>query len=203
MGKKSSSKSMPRKATTKAGTKRKATSSGGAGVKAAAKPKATSKAAGGSKKITSIKVAAARKPGESVAKAASALGIAPVTTGGGADCLEIGREFVALFNARTPDAEIWDRLFTREFTSVEGFGVNTAFHGRKAVTEKCDGWLSAHTVHGCSCEGPFAGSTGFSVRIQIDRTENATGRREVSEEVAVYTVRDGKIVSEEFYYRMS
>jgi hypothetical protein len=151
------------------------------------------------------KPAKAAKPAKSAPKAASAKmpkGIVPVSTGKGPSAADVGRDFVALFNARTPDQEIWNKLFAKEFTSVEGHGANVAFHGRAAVTAKCDQWLSSNTIHGCSCEGPYAGSTCFAVKIRIDKTDNSTGRREVMEEVAIYTVQDGKVVREEFCYAM-
>ncbi len=149
------------------------------------------------------KPAKATKPVKSAPKAASAKmpeGIVPVSTGKGPSAAEVGGDFVALFNARTPDQEIWNKLFAKEFTSVEGHGANVAFHGRDAVTAKCDEWLAANTIHGCSCEGPYAGSTCFAVKFRIDKTDNSTGRREVMEEVAIYTVQDGKVVREEFCY---
>lgn len=165
------------------------------GRKPAAKPTAKSAAKSAAKppaKTSRPKAAAPARPSSS--------GVEPVNTGKGPSPAEIGRDFVALFNARTPDHEIWSKLFAKDFTSVEGHGANVAFHGRAAVTAKCDQWLSANTIHGCSCEGPYAGSTCFAVKIRIDKTENATGRRGVFEEVALYTVQDGKIVREEFCY---
>ena len=123
-----------------------------------------------------------------------------MSSGGGPSPAEVGRDFVALFNARTPDHEIWDRLFSPNFVSVEGHGESMAFHGRDAVQAKCDQWLEMSTVHGCACEGPFVGATCFAVKFQIDKTDKATGRREVNEEIAVYTVYDGKVVREEFCY---
>ncbi len=129
--------------------------------------------------------------------------VSPVSTGRGPSAAEVGRDFVALFNARTSDYEIWDKLFSPDFVSVEGHGVSMAFHGRDAVQAKCDQWLEMSTVHGCACEGPFAGATCFAVKFRIDKTDKTTGRRAVDEEIAVYAVQDGRVVREEFCYLMA
>jgi hypothetical protein len=48
--------------------------------------------------------------------------------------------------------------------------------------------------------GPWVGATGFAVRYAIDVTQKSTGQRHQMEEIAVYTVKDGKIVREEFHF---
>lgn len=40
----------------------------------------------------------------------------------------------------------------------------------------------------------------FAVRITMDITPKATGERMTLDEICLYTVRDGKIVEERFYY---
>lgn len=167
--------------------------------------KSSAKSAGKSAGKSSARPAATSKskPAKLTASASVAPPpVEPISTGSGPSPADIGREFVALFNARTPDAVIWDKLFAKDFTSVEGHGANVAFHGRKSVEKKNAEWSAANTVHGCAGEGPYAGSTGFAVKFRVDKTENATGKRELMEEMAFYTVRDGKIIREEFFYSM-
>ena len=72
-----------------------------------------------------------------------------ISTGKGANVAEIGSKFVAMFNAPTPDAKIWDALFAKNWTSIEGFGVAMAFDGRKAVVAKCNEWAATHADAGC------------------------------------------------------
>ena len=55
-------------------------------------------------------------------------------------------------------------------------------------------------MHGASAEGPFVGATGFAVKFTIDLETKSTGKRETMTEVGVYTVKNGKIVQEEFMY---
>jgi hypothetical protein len=125
----------------------------------------------------------------------------PVKTGKGASAMELGQRLVAMFNSRTPDEQIWRELFSKTFQSVEGMGMEMMWEGVQAAKAKADWWHQDHTVHAASAEGPFVGSTGFAVRFTMDVETMSTGEREVTQEVGVYTVRDGKIVREEFMYK--
>jgi len=125
----------------------------------------------------------------------------PVTTGSGPSALEIGTDLVAMFN-RGDLREIEAKYWSADIVSVEGLGVHMAWQGEPAVRAKNDGWSATNVIHGASAEGPFVGSSGFAVRFRIDSEERATGQRRIVDEIAVYTVRDGKIVREEFMYAM-
>ena len=160
----------------------------------ASKPKAKAKATAAAAKKSAPKKSA--KPLKHLPP------IIPVTSGKGPSVMDVGAAFVAMFNAQSPDAKIWDALFNRAFTSTEGFGVNMKFEGRKAVEAKNAEWLKTHIVHGCGCDGPYCGSTGFGVTFRMDVTDTITGQRMVMEELGMYTVHDGKVVSEEFMYLM-
>lgn len=72
--------------------------------------------------------------------------------------------------------------------------------GKDAVKQKGDWWGENHEVHGGSVEGPFFNGDQFAVRFKLDVTPKATGERVVLDEVGIYTVKDGKIVEERFYY---
>ncbi|MDX2016644.1 MAG: SnoaL-like domain-containing protein [Planctomycetota bacterium] len=135
------------------------------------------------------------KPGKKKDKLAPT----PVTTGKGASPVEIGADFVAMFN-RGEWQQIEDKYYDKKLVSIEGLGVNLAWHGRKAVRAKSEAWMADHQIHGASAEGPFVGSTGFAVRFKMDVENKAAGTREIMDEVAVYTVLKGKVVREEFMY---
>ena len=72
--------------------------------------------------------------------------------------------------------------------------------GKEAVKQKGDWWQANHEVHGGSVEGPFVNGDQFAVRFKFDLTPKATGERVMMDEVGVYTVKDGKITEERFYY---
>lgn len=140
---------------------------------------------------------ASSKPAKKHAKARAPK---PVKTGKGPTPAEIGNAVVANINAGRPDKIVWDKYWSPAVVSVEGAGVALAWTGCKAMQAKCDGWLKTHAIHGCSAEGPFVGATGFSIKLRMDTEERATGKRTLAEEVAVYTVKNGKIIREEFMY---
>lgn len=126
---------------------------------------------------------------------------APVSTGSGPSPMEIGQDLVTMFNAGQL-AEIEKKWWSPRITSVEGVGVALAWSGREAVEEKNRRWMETHRLHGASAEGPYVGATGFAVKYRLDVEDTTTGKREMMEEVGVYTVEDGKIVREEFMYRL-
>lgn len=170
-----------------------------------AKKKPTKKSAKKAAKKTAAKKAGSRKAGPKKAgkkgsKKASAKSLAPkkVSTGKGAGPAEIGAALVAHCRAHGDDAELWKKHFSRGFTSTEGSGER--WTGVKAVKAKCDAWMDAHQIHGGSVEGPYVGATGFAVKFTMDVEVKATGQRMEFSEVAVYTVKGGKVIAEEFMY---
>lgn len=73
--------------------------------------------------------------------------------------------------------------------------------GVEAIQGKHDWWASTFEVHTGDAEGPFLhGDDRFSVIFSFEATNRETSERTAMKEVAVYTVSDGKIVREEFYY---
>jgi hypothetical protein len=155
------------------------------------------KKAGSKKKVTKKagKPIARSKPRSAKTRSSSAP--ARVTSGSGASVAEIGAAVVAHFNAGKPDGPIWDKFWSKDIESIEG-GAGMAWRGRKALQEKSDWWMQTHTVHGASAEGPYVGATGFAIKFRIDVTDTTTSKRQQMEEVGVYTVKNGKIIREEF-----
>ena len=71
--------------------------------------------------------------------------------------------------------------------------------GRKAVQAKGEWWYANHEVHGVKVEGPYVHGNQFVVRFTMDVTPK-TGSRMTMDEVGVFTVANGKIVDESFFY---
>ena len=134
-------------------------------------------------------------------KRAASMAPKPVKTGKGATPLEIARDFVALIRAGKSD-EVEKKWLAPGIESVEGVGASMAWSGRKAVLAKYRGWEADHEIHSMSVEGPWVGATGFAVRFGIDVTQLSTGQRTQMHEIAVYTVRNGKVVREEFHFAL-
>lgn len=131
-----------------------------------------------------------------------AVSLAPVAvkTGKGASVGEVAAQFVQMFNANPgQDGLIWDALFHKKFTSTEG---GMRWEGRKAVEAKGADFSSKHEVNSCVCEGPYVGTTAFGVKYTVQMTVKADGSKINMSELAVYDVKDGKVVAEQFLYGM-
>ena len=74
--------------------------------------------------------------------------------------------------------------------------------GLAAVKGKGEWWVNNHTVHSAVVNGPWPHGDRFIVGFQYDITNIPSGNRMKMDEVGLYTVRDGKIVREEFFYNM-
>ena len=72
--------------------------------------------------------------------------------------------------------------------------------GMQAVLGKSKWWEENHTIHSASCLGPFPNGDRFACFFKFDVTNKPSNQRFTMEEVALYTVKDGKIVREEFFY---
>ena len=100
--------------------------------------------------------------------------------------------------------EVMRTMYAPEMVSVEGDG--REFVGREAVIRKSEVFQGNNTLHSQDLRGPFfcgdagAGSGRFAVYTSIDFTPKAGGDRVTHEEVGLYTVRDGTITREEFFY---
>jgi ketosteroid isomerase-like protein len=72
--------------------------------------------------------------------------------------------------------------------------------GGDAVKAKAEWWYTNHEVHETISEGPLVNGNQFLMKFVIDVTPKATGQRMKMEEWGLYTVADGKIVEERFFY---
>lgn len=89
----------------------------------------------------------------------------------------------------------------RGIVSLEAMsGPMARVEGAAAVQKKAEWWYANHTVHSIATEGPYVNGNQFAVRFTMDITEKASGKRHKGLEIGVYTVKNGKIVEERFYY---
>lgn len=54
--------------------------------------------------------------------------------------------------------------------------------------------------HSVEIGGPYVNGDQFIVRFTIDQTVKATGQRMTMDEVGVYTLKNGEIAEERFFY---
>jgi ketosteroid isomerase-like protein len=100
-------------------------------------------------------------------------------------------------------AESGEKYWAQDVLSVEAGappGGDPASRGIDAARGKGEWWASNHDVHGVEVEGPYVNGDQFVVRFKMDMTPKATGQRTTMDEMAVYTIKDGKIVEERFFY---
>ena len=85
-----------------------------------------------------------------------------------------------------------------EAADFSGMGRETT--GVDGIRGKHAWWAENFEVHGGEVGGPFLhGDDKFAVTFTMDATHKASGKRTAMQEVAIYTVADGKIVREEFF----
>lgn len=85
--------------------------------------------------------------------------------------------------------------------SAESEGMPRAAEGLDALKAKHDWWNSTMEMHGGEVDGPFLFDPDrFAIRFTMDATNKQTGERMQGAEIGLYTVADGKIVREEFFW---
>jgi ketosteroid isomerase-like protein len=95
--------------------------------------------------------------------------------------------------------EALDTLYADDIVSVEATAPES--RGKEAVRGKVDWWLNAMQVHSFKAGEPFVAHDRFVVQYDADVTEKESKQRRDMSEVGVYTVKNGKIVREEFLPR--
>lgn len=94
-----------------------------------------------------------------------------------------------------------ETLYAENVVSVEDMeGPMARLEGHEAVRGKTLWWFGAHEYHGGNVEGPWVHGNQFVVRFTMDITEKESGKRMNMDEVGVYTVENGKVVHEYFFY---
>ena len=113
---------------------------------------------------------------------------------------EIAADCVALAKAGDLDG-IGARYWADDVVSIEAIdGPMGRIEGKAAVDAKGAWWYGAHEVHSVETYGPWVNGDQFSVRWVMDVTVKDSGNRITMDEIALYTLKDGKIVEEKFFY---
>lgn len=91
-----------------------------------------------------------------------------------------------------------DNAVSIEMEGAKEFPYKT--EGKAALKEKGDRWNSmVEEFHGMEIDGPIVAGDHFSCTMKMDVTMKGAPRM-VNEEIAIFRVADGKIVSEQFFY---
>ena len=93
-----------------------------------------------------------------------------------------------------------DDCVSLEMEGAEGFPQKV--EGKKAIAAKGEQWSNmVEEFHGLEIDGPLVAGNHFTATMKMDITMKGAPRR-IDEEVAIYRVEDGKIVSEQFFYEL-
>lgn len=118
--------------------------------------------------------------------------------------LEIGKEIAALCK-QGKHQEAIDRFYSPEIVSIEACsmpGMDRTMKGIQAIKGKNQWWVENHTIHGGSVDGPYPHDDRFILHFKYDVTPKQTGKRITLDEVGLYSVQNGKVAKEEFFYSM-
>jgi len=113
---------------------------------------------------------------------------------------DIAADLVALCKAGKFD-EPGEKYWADDVVSIEAMpGDMARVAGKDAVRGKGEWWAANHEVHGFEVTGPFINGDQFAVGFKMEIMPKSTGERVTMDEVGLYTIKDGKIVEERFFY---
>ena len=122
------------------------------------------------------------------------------------DSKQIGEKLVSLCS-KGKNLDAIDSLYAKDIVSIEAMASTPDMPAEMKGIDKIKGknqwWNENHQVHSAKVEGPFPHNDRFAVKFHYDVTAKAgpqKGKRFQMEEVGIYTVKNGKIVKEEFFY---
>lgn len=113
---------------------------------------------------------------------------------------EVATQLVALVK-EGKFREAVDALYADDAVSLEAHafgGMPRDLKGKAAILAKNDSWLGANEVHSLEVDGPYVSPEFFAVIYVIEVTCSESKQRAKFREVALYTVADGKVKSDQF-----
>src|SRR4051794_33841874 len=112
------------------------------------------------------------------------------------NALEVGKKLVQ-FCKQNKNLESVNTLYSPDIVSVEAGAPNNGDRvskGIEAVRAKNTWWTENHEIHSAETFGPFPhGDDKFAVRFVYDITNKPSKKRMTMEEIAVFTVQNGKV----------
>ncbi len=101
--------------------------------------------------------------------------------------------------------EALDTLYDKDIVSVEAQtrdGSSPETRGAEGVRGKIDWWVNSMEIHSFKVGEPFVAHDRFVIEYDVDVTDKQSKNRFQMSEVGVYTVKNGKIIREEFLPRV-
>ncbi|MGH9556462.1 MAG: nuclear transport factor 2 family protein [Terriglobales bacterium] len=116
--------------------------------------------------------------------------------------LEVGRQLVAL-SREGRSTEIFDRLYAEDVTTSNAADWPTfprETRGIQTVREMNRWWSENFEVHSMEVEGPLPNGGQFIVLWRLEAIHKVTGKKMSIVSAGLYTVAQGKVVREQFFY---
>jgi ketosteroid isomerase-like protein len=113
--------------------------------------------------------------------------------------MEVGNRLVELVRAGQ-EPTVWEELYHPEIVSIEAAGPERESKGLNAIRGKAEWFNSMFENHGVEVLGPYANEDKFAVHYCYDLTTKEGGHRIKMNEIALYQVKDDRIIWEKFYY---
>lgn len=113
---------------------------------------------------------------------------------------DVANDLIAMWKAGQFD-ESGEKYWADDVISYENMpGAEMAeIRGIAGVRAKGEWWGANHEVHSTVIEGPYINGDQFTVRFKMDLTPKG-GERHTMDEIGLYTIRNGKIAEERFFY---
>ncbi len=124
-----------------------------------------------------------------------------------ADAMTVGTQIVKLCNQKK-FLDAVNGLYAQDIVSVEPVespGHERTLKGLDKVRAKTQRWIDNHEIHSTKVVGPFPHEDRFTAMFTLDvtpKTGPMAGKRFTMDEIGLYTVKDGKVTREEFFYAM-
>jgi hypothetical protein len=115
---------------------------------------------------------------------------------------EIANNLVALVRQGKSDEAI-RRYYAEDAVQIEAIafgGASARTEGKETLLKASQEWSEAREVHGVTIGEPIYSSSEFAITLWLDSTLKASGQRTQMDEIAVYSIKDGKIKTVRFFY---
>ena len=93
-----------------------------------------------------------------------------------------------------------EELYAPDIVSLEPVGEPREAKGKEAIVGKNDYFEKTMEVHDAHISDPVVSDDYFSISYWMDATDKQRDMRHEMSEIAVYQVKDGKVVHEQFFY---
>lgn len=116
-----------------------------------------------------------------------------------ANIRDIAQDFTALLRAGEFLAA-GERYWASDIASLAPASSEAAARGIAAVRARAECRARSHRIEELSIDGPFVTGDQFALFLDMLKVDRVSGKATAFSEIAVFTVRDARIVEERFFH---